>query len=142
METITKDGRKYKLVPIDEPITQPYRLTVTKYFDFEVYPVDLPEVMTWKKADKYIKENFSDWRMPTREELQLMYDHKDAIGGFKMSNSGSDFPQWYWSCTEHREFPAHVWGANFSDGNVDWDHKDNLRLSCRLVRLVPVSAAS
>ena len=139
-QTITKDGRKYKLVPIDEPDTKPYRLTVTKHFDFEVYPHDLPETMTWVAADKYIKENLPEWRMPTKEELLLMQEHQDKIGGFKTpSSSGSDYPQWYCSCTEHRVHPSFVWGADFSDGGGGWLLLDDGRLSCRLVRLVPAA---
>lgn len=139
-ETITKDGRKYKLVPIDEPMTPPYRLTVTKHFDFEVYPHDLPEVMTLVKANEYIKENLPGWRVPTREELQLLYDHKDAIGGFKTSNGGSDYPDWYWSSTEDRDHSSYVHDVRFSDGDESWVHKDHGRLSCRPVRLVAASA--
>lgn len=136
METITKNGRKYKLVPVEEP--KVYRLTKT--VDIEIHPENLP-VMTWKECDKYIKENHAadGWRMPTLIELRMMYEAKDEIGGFITEGSGSVCPQWYWSCTELREDPTYAWSADFSDGYVDWDHKDGNRLSCRLVRLVPVA---
>lgn len=96
------------------------------------------------------------WIIPTQEILKgcdidnssvqanNLYDCKEQ-GAFKdtfttaAASSGSDFPQWYWSCTERRDYPSSVWNADFSDGNEGWDHKDELRLSCRPVRLVPVS---
>lgn len=139
METITKNGRKYKLVLVDE-YAKPYRLTITKNFDFEVYSQDLPETMTYLNAVKVAKKIGDGWRIPTKEELLLLYEYRNEIGGFCTEyKCGSGFPQWYWSCTERREDPAFVWNADFSDGNVDWYHKDSNRLSCRLVRLVPVA---
>lgn len=138
METIIKDGRKYKLVPIDET---PYRITKTVSFDFEVYPHDLPETMTYVNAVKAVEKLGDGWRIPTREELLLMYDRKDEIGGFKTtSSSGSDFPGWYWSRTEHRNDPDGVYVVQFSSGGGGWSLKDNVRLSCRPVRLVAASA--
>lgn len=147
-QTITKDGRRYRLVPIDETEQTPYRLTVSKHFDFEVYPHDLPETMTWVKAKKYIENSLPDWRMPTKEELLQMYENKDKIGGFyTKGEGGSDFPDWYWSSTEYRGNPDYVCNVRFSDGIDNWSHKDYGRLSCRPVRLVaatpsPVGEAS
>jgi hypothetical protein len=105
------------------------------------------------------------WVIPTRELLigteadgptgirkggvvqpDNLYDHRekgDLKGTFcTKAASGSGFPQWYWSCTEDREDPACVWDAGFSDGYGGWARKGIIRLSCRLVRLVPVPAAS
>lgn len=138
-QTITIDGQEYYLVPVNK---KPFVLEKT--FKFEVYPHDLSEPMTWVETDRYIKKHHPDWRMPTREELLLIYERKDEIGGFCTDHPSSDFsyPNFYWSCTAHRDNPDLAWDADFSDGNVDWSHKDGSRLSCRLVRLVPVSAAS
>jgi hypothetical protein len=57
--------------------------------------------------------------------------------------SGSDYPNypsWYWSSTEYRVFPSSVWVVRFSDGYEYWLLKDDLRLSCRPVRLVACKA--
>ena len=77
------------------------------------------------------------WIIPTRDILH----GKDSAfkNTFKMTaSSGSGYPQWYWSCTERREDPSNVWGADFSDGDGGWLRKDDFRLACRPVRLVPV----
>jgi hypothetical protein len=49
--------------------------------------------------------------------------------------SGSGYKVWYWSCTEHRDNQSNVWTARFSDGDDDWNNKNNNRLSCRPCRV-------
>ncbi len=49
--------------------------------------------------------------------------------------SGSDNANWYWSCTEHRDNSSNVWAVRFSDGDDNWNDKDNNRLSCRPCRV-------
>jgi hypothetical protein len=119
---------------------------------------------TDKELYKALKDGSYDggWVIPTRELLigteaggptgirkgtviqpDNLYDHRTK-GALKdtfctKAASGSGCPQWYWSCTERRDDPDRAWGADFSDGNGDWGHKDSSRLSCRLVRLVPVA---
>lgn len=104
------------------------------------------------------------WIIPTRE--MLIGTNADSPGGKRAGTAGavqpdnlyghrkkgslkntfcteatndSDYPQWYWSCTENRKDPGCVWNADFSDGDESWNRKDNHQLSCRLVRLVPVA---
>lgn len=103
---------------------------------FEVYPHDLPKLMTYLEADKAVKELGDGWRIPTLEELRLMYKNKDKIGGFCTEDYGSDYPDWYWSSSENRVNSSHVHGVRFSDGDEYWGPKDDDRLSCRPVRLV------
>lgn len=71
------------------------------------------------------------WFIPPRELLQQMYLNKDKT---YTTASGSDFALWYWSSTEHRDFPDFVWFVRFSDGFDDWFLKDFSRLSCRPCR--------
>lgn len=107
----------------------------------EIYPHDLPKTMTYVDAVKAVEKIGDGWRIPALEELRLMYKNKDAIGGFTTkSSSGSVYPVWYWSSTENRDYPSCVHGVRFSGGNESWNHKDNLRLSVRPVRLVAASA--
>ena len=51
-------------------------------------------------------KNFTDWRLPTLYELDLIYDQRNNIGGFATS--------YYWSSTEVDN--TYVWGVRFSDG--------------------------
>ena len=99
----------------------------------EIYSTNLP-VMRYVDAVKAVEEIGDGWRIPTLEELRKVYKHKD--GSFCTIASGSDYPQWYWSCTEHRDYPSSVHGVRFSDGIEDWYRKDGYRLSCRPVRSV------
>ena len=58
---------------------------------------------------------YTDWRLPTKYELNLLYLQKSAVGGF------SDFN--YWSSTEFANFNA--WIQNFDDGNQLINNKTN-----------------
>lgn len=95
--------------------------------------VDLPEQMTWVKAEAYIKENHPGWRHPTMAELQAMWHNRERIGGFNTTRS-SGVANWYWSCTEHRVGASGVYFVDFTDGHADWAPKDGHSLSSRLVR--------
>jgi len=50
--------------------------------------------------------NFTDWRLPTKDELNMMYLKKDAIGGFTIDV--------YWSSTGGGSYVA--WGQGFGNG--------------------------
>ena len=66
----------------------------------------------WNSAkqlcDNYNEGGFSDWRLPTKDELQLIYLllHKRKIGGFASSI--------FWSSTEFNKSSA--WLQHFGDG--------------------------
>ena len=114
---------------------------------------------TDKEFNQALKEGTytGGWIIPTRELLigteadgpsrigkgtviqpDNLYDHRNK-GAFKGTfTTAANYPQWYWSCMEHRDHPSDVWFADFSDGYEGWDNKDYYRLSCRPVRLVPV----
>ena len=79
-------------------------------------PADAPLTMKWKEAIKYASEldahGHRDWRLPTKGELNLLFNNRAAIGGFNVSCS---YPAgWYWSGTPYGEWGA--WDQRFSDG--------------------------
>jgi hypothetical protein len=45
-----------------------------------------------------------------------------------LRNAGSFYGRWSWSCTEDRDNPNNVRAVRLSDGNDDWNIKDNNRL--------------
>ena len=111
---------------------------------FETYPENLP-VATYvdqvKAVEKLNADNahgHNDWVIPTLEQVRIQYANKDSVNGDKFitESSGSDYPGWYWSSTELRDYPSLVWFVRLSDGNEDWFLKGSCRLSCRPVRLV------
>jgi len=82
-------------------------IMVSFKFKFEVYPKDLPGIHSHVGAKLAIKEELgNDWRLPTREELLLMYETRDLIGGFAGTS--------YWSSTEF-VFP-NAWVQGFGNG--------------------------
>lgn len=71
----------------------------------------------------------TDWYLPARDELNVLYTNRAAIGGFNTSGS---FPAGsYWSSSESNIVAA--WFQGFSDGYQDSNVKD-LGLSVRCVR--------
>jgi len=58
---------------------------------------------------------FNDWRLPTKDELNLIYKQKESIGGFSIYS--------YWSSTEVDNTLA--WEQNFSYGIQAYNYKDS-----------------
>jgi hypothetical protein len=80
---------------------------------------DAPLTYTFNQAQKYAarlnKENahdHDDWRVPTKNELDVLFNNRAAIGGFDIS--GSDSAGWYWSSSRYGYYGA--WAQRFSDG--------------------------
>lgn len=114
MQKITIDGVEYSLTPIKktEPIIAP--IIIEQHLKFEVYPEDLGE-HTWKDAKKVCKELGDGWRLPTREELHLMWLNRDTIGGFAAA--------YYWSSSEYNYNNA--WDQYFNDGYQNGSSKSH-----------------
>lgn len=69
----------------------------------------------WLKASVIIKDSsnhssagkvFADWRLPTKDELQKLYNQKSIIGGFAN--------EFYWSSSEFQNYYA--WCQDFTGG--------------------------
>ena len=73
-------------------------------------------------ADYTVTENkveFSDWYLPSRFELDLLYKQRLAVGGFNTTNGI------YWSSTETTTEPAtQAWEQEFKFGSQLEDDKD------------------
>jgi hypothetical protein len=109
----TDTGRPMYTTPADAPLTYTFNEAITCAGQLN--------------AEKYLGHD--DWRVPTKSELDVLFNHRAAIGGFNVSGS---LPRgWYWSSTEHNGFNA--WGQRFSGGTQSWFRK-NLDSSLRLVR--------
>src|SRR5205085_7850986 len=65
-------------------------------------PEDAPLTYTFNEARKYASKldahSHRDWRVPTKGELNVLFQNKAAIGGFDVT--GSPPAGWYWSSTE------------------------------------------
>ena len=95
-------------------------------------PADAPLTMTWKAAMKYAAKldahGQKDWRVPTEGELNVLFNNRAAIGGFKVTASGPS--GWYWSSTEDCYA---AWFQRFRDGVQNWNDEYN-ESSLRCVR--------
>jgi hypothetical protein len=109
-------------------------MIIEKTLKFQVAEADAPKLMTWDEADAYAKSLGNGWRLPTREELLLMYEKRNEIGGFETEYRVSDNGHWYWSCTEHRTDRSDVYNVQFTDGDFSWNSKGHYALSVRPVR--------
>ena len=89
-------------------------------------PTDLG-VMNWESAktacDNLVLNGFSDWRLPSREELNSLYENRDKIGGF--ADGG------HWSSTGYDNDSA--WRLYFGIGKQYYRDKST-KCSVRAVR--------
>jgi hypothetical protein len=76
-----------------------------------------------KAAADYIYNGYSDWFLPSKDELDLLYQQRYVVGGFT-SNS-------YWSSTENDVYGA--WNKNFNNG-APYGYLKNPMLPVRAVR--------
>ena len=83
--------------------------------NFEVAQYDFEEEMTWDNAKAACAKLGKGWRLPTKDELNVMYKNKDRIGGFA--------DNYYWSSTELEVNFA--WNQYFGSGGQSKESKVN-----------------
>ena len=81
---------------------------------FEVAQHDFPKYMNWKDAKAACAKLGKGWRLPTKNELNVMYKNKRKIGGYANG--------YYWSSTEFNG--DYAWWQGFDDGLQSYDYKD------------------
>lgn len=72
---------------------------------------------------------YSDWYLPSKDELNKLYLNKTAVGGFVTIGNSSH----YWSSTEKSAGNRNAWNQHFSDG-AQHDHSKNSTFYVRAVR--------
>ncbi|MFT5169375.1 MAG: hypothetical protein ACI8P3_004624 [Saprospiraceae bacterium] len=86
---------------------------------------DLSKEATWKEAinlcAEYKVDNFDDWYLPSKEELDLVYQNlkKRGLGSFSVNND-----DYYWSSTE--DDTNYAWEQTFYDGYQGCEKKNSL----------------
>lgn len=99
-----------------------YLLLPTFVFNGTTYKVapDPGVTMTWGNANTYSEGlelyGYSDWYLPSKDELYQMYVYRESIGGFTSTT-------YYWSSTKYGSYPYYV---SFSNGNVSDDYPSSL----------------
>ena len=89
----------------------------------EVAPVSTEFRADWDTAIRKCKElnigGYTNWRLPTDEELGLMYKNLkvEDLGGFQ--------DEWYWSSSLYRNYANLMWYHSFYNGIRFGDTKSN-----------------
>ncbi len=79
-----------------------------------------------------LEEDYTDWFLPSKDELNKMYLNKATINTTAAANSGSDFSaNNYWSSTEYDSNTA--WVQYFGNGGQGYYDKQH-HVSVRAVR--------
>jgi hypothetical protein len=75
---------------------------------------DFENEMNWYQAKSACNDLGNGWRLPTKSELELMYNELHLRGKGNFKNSG------YWSSTEHdHQANDFAWIFNYFDGNTN-----------------------
>lgn len=99
--------------------------TTYKLDSIEIAQFDLPTEVTWYNAKRECKELGKGWRLPTKDELDRMYNNKDLIGNFVNTN--------YWSSTEYNS--DYAWMQVFIHRSIAITLKEG-HINARAVRSI------
>ena len=92
--------------------------------------VDWASAMTM--CESSIVGGFSDWRLPTIEELMTLFTEREFIGGF-ICSSGYGIVSGYWSSTEKND--SYSYSVSFYTGEKNSSNKSN-RMNVRAIRTI------
>jgi hypothetical protein len=97
-----------------------------KIENLEVAQHDFPNRMTGDDAKAACAKLGEGWRLPTKDELNFLYQNKDKIGGFASS--------YYWSSTESND--NGVWKQYFYNGLqvINYSYSKYTKFIVRAVR--------
>jgi hypothetical protein len=112
-----KKTANWLILPVrDSEFTSPPTLSSSYSIGkIEIAELDFPKQMNWQEANKACNELGEGWRLPTKMELNLIYENKDKIRGVKISS--------YWSSTEN-PVTNYAWLQNFLIGYQGEGTKD------------------
>jgi len=85
--TVNVDGKDFSTIKIGNLEV----MTEDLIGNLEVMTEDLGE-MNWGEAKKACENLGNGWRLPTKDELNVLYENKDKMGGFAING--------YWSFNE------------------------------------------
>ncbi|MDA9161763.1 DUF1566 domain-containing protein [Crocinitomicaceae bacterium] len=94
--------------------TKTDKYSTVKIGNLEIMTEDLGEEMAWMEAKKACADLGDGWRLPTKVELNILYENKDEIGGFAIYG--------YWSSTETSY--GNAWEQRFGYGSQSSNSKD------------------
>lgn len=63
----------------------------SKKYSFELTTIDFPEKLSWLNVREFCQNNRENWRLPTLEELKIIYDYSELKKDLFLTNGD------YWS---------------------------------------------
>ena len=85
--------------------------------------------MTWEQALTQINSmllgDYTDWRLPTREELRSIVDYSQTVPSILTSIFPGTVSGNYWTSTSHPYQSGHVWCIHFYNGNDNYQTANN-----------------
>ena len=93
--------------------------------NLEIMDRNFINFLQWEDAKRACESLGNGWRLPTKDELKILYKNRDIIGGFKLLA--------YWSSSEFNYSDA--WGLDFLDGTLNYYGKDS-SIGARAVRRI------
>jgi hypothetical protein len=99
--------------------------TTYKLDSIEIAQFDLPDEVTWYNAKRECKELGKGWRLPTKGELEKIYNNRDLIGNFVSTN--------YWSSSSFSS--EYAWMQVFAHKLIAISLKEG-HLNARAVRTI------
>ncbi len=109
--------------------------------------IDEGDQVNWQtalaKAAQYSVDDYTDWRLPNRNELQTILDYSrklPAVKSFFVSSTPNTDGSYYWSSTTIASTPNKAWSTNLGQGGVSEARgkaDDTKKCYVRLVRSIP-----
>jgi hypothetical protein len=96
-----------------------------KIGNLEIAQFDFSKVMNYKDASSACEQLGNGWRLPTQNELNLIYKNKNIIGGFIKV----EWIESYWSSTKSLERNEDYWIKDFKGG---WGGFDNQAITIKV----------
>jgi hypothetical protein len=98
-----------------------------KIENIEVAEKDFSKEMSWNEAKKACESLGDGWRLPTNDEINILYQKKDDIGGFSNNK--------YWTADESGyDGSDFAWQLDFATGNGDGHSNKRSTYYVRAVR--------
>ncbi|MCM1031190.1 MAG: DUF1566 domain-containing protein [Oscillibacter sp.] len=73
---------------------------------------------------------YTDWRLPTKEELMTLYTNRNTIGGFTTVSSSSNVCYWSSDLGSVHNYCSYYYCINFSSGYLNYDSGSTKSARC------------
>jgi hypothetical protein len=131
IRTISEKVNNSQEITLDKGDNATYKMNTNSMIieDIEVQKLDLPNRMSWDEAKSISSSLGHRWRLPNRDELKILYQNKEKIGGLKLNSD-----QYYWGTNDDSYGSnLYLWAQCMQDGGTIYGNA-NWYLNVRAVR--------